>query len=77
MCWKVDTPRQSSCGHQNLDVFVSKQILNQRTVNSGHSSVVYRKAIRQQILELQVLNKTKQKTKKQTKKRSTKLIPLT
>ncbi|KAF3851095.1 hypothetical protein F7725_012867 [Dissostichus mawsoni] len=52
---QVDTPSQSSRGHQNLDVSVSKQILHQRTVHSGHTSVMDGEAVRQQILQFQVL----------------------
>lgn len=47
----------------NLDVAVSKQILYKCSVHSGHSSMVNSKTVRQQILQLQVLSKTKQKKK--------------
>lgn len=57
VCRQVDTPSQCSSGHKNLDVSISKQILHQCTVHSGHTSVVDCKAIRQQILQLEVLDK--------------------
>lgn len=59
---QVDTPSQSSCGHQHLDVSISKQILHQSTINSAHASVMDGKAIGQQILQFEVLDgKTKSK----------------
>lgn len=39
----------------HLDVLVSKQILHQRPVHSRHPSVVDGKAVRQKVLQLQVL----------------------
>ena len=52
---QVDSPGQSSSGHQHLDMFISKQFLHKSPVHPVHASMVDGKAIGKKILKLNVL----------------------
>mmetsp|Transcript_8552 Transcript_8552/g.20310 ORF Transcript_8552/g.20310 Transcript_8552/m.20310 type:complete len:405 (+) Transcript_8552:1211-2425(+) len=49
---QVHTPRQSGCGHQDLDVSVGVQILHQLSISTGQTGVVHSKSVRKQVLHL-------------------------
>ena len=54
---EVYTPSQGRSGHQDLDVFVSEQVLHQRAVYSIHSGVVDGESVRQQVFQVHILNR--------------------
>ena len=56
---QVDAPRERRRRDEHLDVPRGEQVLDERTVDTCHAGVVDAEAVRQQVLQLQVLANTK------------------
>ena len=55
VCRQVDTPGECRRRDEHLYVTRGEQVLDERTVDARHAGVMDAKAVRQQVLQLQVL----------------------